>query len=249
VHNVGMTHYADNVPLYARIAAVLRQRMDEGEMKIGDMLPSLEVLMVDFDASRVTLRLAMDALAAEGLIERRRGFGTHVVARPRNAREVNLPMRWEQLVARLADVKRTLLAVDTETTPSHDDLNLLANANSQRAAKYVHMLALHHHGGMAYCHVDSWIDAAIYKASRRALEKQPALRVLNEQHRDCLARVEQTLTIGLAEIEVARALDIVFGTPVALVRRTLFDREDRCVYAAHIRFPANVVKIETTFLP
>ncbi len=239
-----MTAFADSRPLYSRIAALMRQRIEAGAIGVGASLPSLEALMVEFGASRVTVRLAMDALAADGLIERRRGVGTRVIARPQSRCDANLPMQWDRLIERLADVKRTLLAVDTGQTPTLDDLNLLPVSSQAQSSAYVRLQALHHHGVRAYCHVNSWIEQDIYRASIDRLTAEPALRVLHERYGDRLSRVEQTLTIGLAEVSVARVLDIAFGSPIALIRRSVFDRDQRCIYAAQVHFPASVVKIE-----
>jgi GntR family transcriptional regulator len=250
-----MSLYADNVPLYARIAAVVRQRIDNGELAIGVMLPTLETMMAEFGASRVTLRLAMDALADEGLIERRRGFGTRVVTRPPDAREVTLPMRWDELLARLEKVKREMVEVATELTPTDDELNHAADTRpsiagqNPREARYVRMIALHRHGGRTYCHVSSWITRSIYEASHRALKTQPALLVLQRQHRNRIASVRQTLTVSLADLAVARALEVPLGSPVALIRRSVDDCNGERLYAAQIYFPASVVRIETTLLP
>ena len=44
------------VPRYARLAQLLRQRIDKGVWKPGEQLPRLEDLMQEFDVARVTVR-------------------------------------------------------------------------------------------------------------------------------------------------------------------------------------------------
>jgi GntR family transcriptional regulator len=241
-----MTNYADNIPLYARIAGVVRQRIETGELAIGAMLPTLEAFMAEFGASRVTVRLAMDMLGEEQLIARRRGFGTVVTARPKNHRSIVLPDSWDKLMTRLTDVKRRVLATEEDVTPNADELNLNEGEKLPARTRFVRMLALHTHAGEAYCHVDAWIDAAIYSASSRALKSKPALIVLTEKHNDRVANVTQTMTLGLAEIDVAKALDIGMGSPIALVRRTVFDNNGERIYASRVHFPASVVRLEST---
>jgi GntR family transcriptional regulator len=245
---VPVNTYDSNIPLYARIAAVLRQRIDTGQLPVGTMLPTLEALMPEFAASRVTMRLAMDLLDQEGLIERRRGFGTLVIARPKHDRRVLLPDTWEKLLERLAHMKRTMLTVDDRATPTADQLNIDDQNAPVQAARYVRMVALHKHAGEAYCHVDSWLEAKLYKSVRRALQSKPVLIVLTDTHRDCIAKVTQTMTLGLADIAVAKALDVAVGSPLALVRRTVFDRDGLLVYASRIHYPASFVRLETNLL-
>lgn len=50
--------------------------------RVGDRLPSERELGLRWGVARMTVRHAMDALVAEGLIERRHGSGTYVVPQP-----------------------------------------------------------------------------------------------------------------------------------------------------------------------
>ncbi|MGV0331003.1 GntR family transcriptional regulator [Corynebacterium macginleyi] len=61
--------------LYCHIADELRSRITNGELRPGNVLPSERTLSEQFEASRITIRRALDILGAEGLIERRRGRG------------------------------------------------------------------------------------------------------------------------------------------------------------------------------
>ncbi|GIH99053.1 GntR family transcriptional regulator [Planobispora takensis] len=65
-------------PLYRQIAEHLRTRIDRGELRPGEQLPSEADLEEEFGVSRNTVRLAVAALANEGLIESRAGRGTFV---------------------------------------------------------------------------------------------------------------------------------------------------------------------------
>ena len=57
-----------------------------GELEPGDRLPAERALAADFGVSRPTVRQAVGALAARGLVEARIGSGTFVVARLRRRR-------------------------------------------------------------------------------------------------------------------------------------------------------------------
>jgi GntR family transcriptional regulator len=62
-----------------RVAADLRKRIASGELAAGSRLDEMAVAG-DFSASRNTVREALDQLRREGLVERRRGVGTTVLA-------------------------------------------------------------------------------------------------------------------------------------------------------------------------
>jgi DNA-binding GntR family transcriptional regulator len=69
------------VTRYQQIANDLIARIGRGRLKVGDVLPGELQLMEEYDASRHTIRDALRQIEALGLVERRRGVGTLVLAR------------------------------------------------------------------------------------------------------------------------------------------------------------------------
>ncbi|MCU1354493.1 MAG: putative GntR family transcriptional regulator [Acidimicrobiales bacterium] len=63
---------------YREIADELRQRVEAGDFSAGRLLPSEAELSGQYSASRVTVRKALEALRAEGLVDARQGFGWFV---------------------------------------------------------------------------------------------------------------------------------------------------------------------------
>ncbi len=64
--------------LYRKVAADLRAKITHGYLGPGDQLPSEPELEREYQVSRNTVRLALAALANEGLVEPRHGRGTFV---------------------------------------------------------------------------------------------------------------------------------------------------------------------------
>ena len=65
-------------PLYLQIKALLEKSLDAGEWRPAEAIPSETVLALRFGVSQGTVRKAIDALAAENLVDRRQGKGTFV---------------------------------------------------------------------------------------------------------------------------------------------------------------------------
>ncbi|SJZ51457.1 GntR family transcriptional regulator [Pilibacter termitis] len=65
-------------PVYIRIHDEIKKKIETGELKVGDKLPSERELSVEFGVSRMTLRQAIQTLADEGILDRRLGSGTYV---------------------------------------------------------------------------------------------------------------------------------------------------------------------------
>ncbi|GAB10515.1 putative GntR family transcriptional regulator [Gordonia araii NBRC 100433] len=64
----------------AQVTDELRRRIAAGEWAVGDRIPTEPELVELLDASRNTLREAVGALVHAGVLERRQGSGTYVLA-------------------------------------------------------------------------------------------------------------------------------------------------------------------------
>ena len=69
-------------PLSLQLADVLRAEIQEGIRRPGSQLPTESEFQRDYQVSRTTIRAALSALAAEGLVVTRKGFGSYVRDRP-----------------------------------------------------------------------------------------------------------------------------------------------------------------------
>jgi len=67
------------VPLYHQLYSVLRDAILDGTISYNAKMPTEQQLAATFDVSRITAKRAMDELAAEGLVARFRGKGSHVI--------------------------------------------------------------------------------------------------------------------------------------------------------------------------
>ena len=75
---------AANLPLFAQIENNLHERIVANQLEAGSKLPSEAELEVEFGVSRITVRQALAALHAKGLIQKINGKGSFVT-RPSDA--------------------------------------------------------------------------------------------------------------------------------------------------------------------
>ncbi len=68
------------IPLYFQIAENLKQAIEDGTLKPGERLDNELDLTERLGVSRPTVRQAVQRLVEQGLVVRRRGLGTVVVA-------------------------------------------------------------------------------------------------------------------------------------------------------------------------
>lgn len=67
---------------YQQIADALRHRIDGDEFAAGGLLPSEAALCAEYEASRVTVRRALETLRDESLASSRQGVGWYVASEP-----------------------------------------------------------------------------------------------------------------------------------------------------------------------
>lgn len=100
------------VPKYQAIHAALRQRILSGEHPAGSKLPPQQEMAESFGVTLMTLRQAVAALEADGLVHTRRGRGTFVADRPVDIRFDNLSSFAGQMRAAGIAMTTEVLAVE-----------------------------------------------------------------------------------------------------------------------------------------
>jgi GntR family transcriptional regulator len=103
---------------YQEIERWLRRRVRRAAP--GDPLPSESELAARYRVSRMTARQAVQNLAAEGLVQRRRGAGTFVAPRPIHRREGSLMSFTEDMRRRGMKASSRLLQAGLRAATSAD---------------------------------------------------------------------------------------------------------------------------------
>ncbi|WP_251861728.1 GntR family transcriptional regulator [Clostridium sp. Marseille-Q2269] len=66
------------IPLYYQLENIIRKKIQEGEYKVDEKIPSERILSDEFNLSRMTISKAINNLVEEGILYRKRGQGTFV---------------------------------------------------------------------------------------------------------------------------------------------------------------------------
>ena len=82
-------------------------------------------------------------------------------------------------------------------------------------------------------HITTWVPLSIARAfGKRELAQKPIL-VLLEESGVRVGRAEQTISARLADVEMARHLDVAVGSALLAVRRLIYDEDDKPVQWLH----------------
>ncbi|WP_418275189.1 GntR family transcriptional regulator [Isoptericola jiangsuensis] len=137
------------------VRAYLSELLSHG-LAVGDAIPSERALTERFDVSRTTVRQAIDALVAEGLLERAQGRGTFV-APPRADFEMRLTTFGEEVRRRGMTPGSQVLEAATVPCPPTvaDSLALAVGASAHR------VLRVRTADGEPWAVEDAWIPAPL----------------------------------------------------------------------------------------
>lgn len=120
-------------PLYLQLARHIGEEVNEGRYEPHEALPSERALSESLGLSRVTTRKAIEQLALQGLIVRRRGSGNYIA--PRLEQPLSrLTSFSEELRARGYEPSSRWISRET-TTASAEERDALGLANGARVAR------------------------------------------------------------------------------------------------------------------
>jgi GntR family transcriptional regulator len=211
---------------------------------MGEMLPSIELLMQEFSVARVTVRRAIKLLSDDGLVSPRRGRGTLINRIP--ARERSL--RVHTTLAGLVDMYRGDKPVLTNIAESDASPDLL-EGDGVAAPSYFHMRRVHARDGVKYCVISMYIDDRIFRKAPSRFRDEAVLPVLFSLPGAEIARARQTMHISRADVEIAALLEIPVGEPMADVRRVLSAPDGTVLYLAEVAYRGDYIHLDMDLKP
>ena len=232
---------ADRTIRYQHIAEELRAQVEAGEYLAGRLLPSEAELSQQYQASRVTIRRALEALRAEGLVSSRQGFGWFVATDPLRQSLGRLGTIEAQLGALGYESERQILGFAFVAAPPKVSavlgvdvvlevrrLNLARRTVSDKKSP-----------GDPFARVTVWCPEYIgARLSRRQVEASPLYELIDVP----LGGATQTIGASAVSAADARLLRIPVGSPVLVCERVTRDREGTAVLFSEHVFPGHLTE-------
>jgi GntR family transcriptional regulator len=204
------------VPAWVRIEELLMERIESGAPPVGERLPSERELAEDFGVSRMTVRQALGALEARGLIERGVGRGTFVRA-VKVDHDLTRVAGFSELVERQGLVPGARLITVEDTVPPGAVAAALELQEGQLAVR-VRRVRLG--SGVPLGLEDSWLPSSRFPDLHRHDLAGSLYTLMREKYGLEPAQATERFEPVLARPHEARALDIQTGAPLMLIERT-----------------------------
>jgi GntR family transcriptional regulator len=208
----------DAQPLYTRVKRALAERILSGIWAPGRLLPNEFQLAEEFGVSQGTVRKALDALAAEHLVERHQGRGTFVARHTSDT----VHFRFFQLYD-----------ADGRIQPDSRDVRIAVSEPCAREraalalgpeARVIQITRTRTHEGQPIIDEQISLSETLFAA---LLERETIPNTLYDLYQTdfgiTVARVEENLRAVPASERSSRRLDCAVGAPVLAIERIAFD--------------------------
>jgi GntR family transcriptional regulator len=214
-------------PLYQQIKALLLGRLQAGEWKPGEVIPSEVELAARFKVSQGTVRKAIDELAQENHLVRRQGKGTFVATHAEERTQYRFLRLMPddgvdgRLQRRLLDCRRMRAPAEVARA-----LDLKAG----EAAVQIRRLLLS--GAQPVVLDDIWLPGGPFKgltADKLASWRGPMYGLLESAFGVRMVRAEERIRAVAARADDAALLDVPAHSPLLLVERLSFTYGDQPV--------------------
>jgi GntR family transcriptional regulator len=123
----------ESTPLYLQLARHLAEAIRKGRYRPDEALPSERVLSESLRLSRVTTRKAIDQLAAQGLIVRRRGSGNYIA--PHLEQTLSRLSSFSEELHRRGYTPGSRWLSRAITAPSREESRILGLGRGERVAR------------------------------------------------------------------------------------------------------------------
>jgi len=209
-------------PAYKRIQNAIRERIDSGELKPGDVVESERELARIHGVSLMTARHALADLAQEGIVERRHGAGTFV-APPQI--HFNRLLSYTEQMAGLGLVIRSKVVSSGIVSREQD---IAARLGLSPTCRLVKIERIRSAGDEPVALEVCYLSAEEYSAViDKALDR---ISLFGTLERECgveIAYADEEIDATSADQRSARLLSIPIGSPLLRMRQLIFSSKGR----------------------
>lgn len=212
-------------PLYLQIKTMLAQRILDGDYAPHERLPSESELIKVFGVSRITVRQALRDLHADGLVFSVQGKGTFV-AKPKAIQDVQrLQGFGESMVPQGYEASTRVVSLQ-ETHPSQEVAEALGIKRNDDVVG-IQRIRYRNREPISVDHSFYPIEIGRRLAGRDLT--QDIFPLLENEFGVMLDHADLRIEATLADEEQAGGLNCEVGAPVLLIRRLVFDQDEKRV--------------------
>jgi GntR family transcriptional regulator len=233
------------LPLYLAAAALLRGRIERGEWKVGEKLPSIEQLAQQIPVARLTLRQALACLEKDGIVTCRHGLGTFVLRDVSHQRRLRVATDWHSLVTAITEgTSSTMPPLANPPARPH-----LSPGEGKAAPAYQYFRRITSKDGLPYQYMTYHLAHHVFDLDPLGFATGPILPRLAMIHGLRVSSARQTMVISSSDVVASELLHIPLASPVVLARRVVIDDKGVAIFVNDITYRGDSIRFELDLLP
>ncbi|HET8925768.1 MAG TPA: GntR family transcriptional regulator [Candidatus Acidoferrum sp.] len=214
----------NGLPAYQRIHTSLLKRIEGGQLRPGDVVPSERDLAKIHEVSLMTARHALASLEREGIVERRRGIGTFVSAPKIHFNK--LMSYTEQISGRgLNAGSRVLFAkiLDNESEAA-------ARLSIPPASGILKLERLRHAAGEPFALETCYLNAAEFPRLQEApIGRESLFGILERDYKVELGYADEEIDATAADPRISELLSVPRRDPVLRIRQVIYSGKGKAI--------------------
>jgi len=217
-------------PIYFQIQTQLLHKIQSGQLRAGDPLPSEEELGRIFEVSRMTARHALQALKSQGFASRHKGQGTFV-SQPRVEKDIAHLAGFTAEMNALG-MRPTSRILQAETIPAEADV--AARLGIPLSSPIFHLRRLRLGDDIPVAIEEVWLSQQLFPGiDKLDFARHSLYQTLRDQYGIRVSRADEVLEARSASRREAELLQIAPRSSLLVMSRTLWSADGKPVESAH----------------
>ncbi len=227
------------VSRYIQLATLFRRRIESGQWPIGEQIPTIEQLAEECGVARATIRQALGLLEADRLVSRFRAKGTFVNQHRSEQLLLDVFTNWNGLL-NSRDGATIEVLEDGEVSTLPERLHDVGTP----APRYRRLRRRHSRGDQAFLVAEVFIDSAVVSLiPEEAFGTTTAMRLASFLP-GVVSKAQQTVTIGMADMDTAAILEVALNAPICLVDRSVANQDGTLVLLSKGTYRGDLVRMD-----
>ena len=217
-----------HIPYYIQIADTLRRRIMTDEYVEGSLLPAVSELESEFGVSNITIRMALDVLVKDGLLQRKRGVGTFVRKYERDLVVFELTGNFKQLVKSIESLPTEFEVLEMKIIPCPPYIRQTLSLDPD--TRVFRLKKIRKYNGQALGYYVHYTDPALYKKiTEEGAEEKNFVDLFQEVTGIKTVFLKQRIESVVADIDLSALLKVRFGLPLFFTENLYLNQEDKPV--------------------
>lgn len=214
--------HQSKTPLYAQAEQYMRDLISRDEYRNGKLLPSEVELSEQLHISRNTLRMAINNLVIDGLLVRKKGYGTKVIKREvlsgaKNWHSFSQEMKKAGVIIKNFELHVSYKIVSEEVS---------AFFGLESAARLVCLERLRGKSDLPFVYFISYFSPEVPLSSDEDF-RLPLYQILEEKYGIIAKTSKEEISARLADTFIAEKLNISTSAPILVRKRYVYDKNNK----------------------